>query len=121
MKKVLVILVVLAVSAASTFAVNPDKTEVFYKLNNEKVFNGLTKYLGASYEQKEYLKVVFERTELKMKNAERRGDEKAYDNAVVFNLANAKYFLSGDQYRKYLTLLNLTLSNTNYVLYAEEK
>ena len=121
MKKVLVILVALAVSTVSTFAVNPEKSEVFYKLNNEKVFNGLNKYLGTSGEQAENLKFIFETTETKMKKAEKRNDDNAFDKAVVFNLANAKYLLSQAQYRKYLMLLNLTLANKDLDVYAELK
>lgn len=121
MKKMLFVLAVLVASATSTYAVTPDKTEVFYKLNNEKVFNGLMKYLQVNSEQAENLKVVFESTELKIKNAERKGDEKAYDNAVVFNLANTRYLLSSAQYRRYLTLINLTMNNHfNYLSYNEK-
>ena len=119
MRKMFVILAILVASATSTFAVNPEKTEVFYKLNNEKVFNGLMRYLDTNNDQTENLKVVFEYTESKMKNAEKKGDDKAYDKAVIFNLANAKYFLSRAQYKKYLTLLNLSLNNTNYLALNE--
>lgn len=120
MKKTLIILAVLVAGATSTFAVNPEKTEVFYKLNDKNVFNGLMKYLDANNEQTDYLKTVFESTEMKIKNAEKRSDEKAYDNAVVFNLANARYLLSREQYRKYLTMLNLSMSNNQNLSLNEE-
>lgn len=110
MKKVIVVLVAFAVSTASTFALNPDKKEVFYKLNNQKVFNGLSKYLRTSEVQNDQLKSVFTLTEMKMKAASKSNDNNAYNNAVVYNLANAKFHLSEEQYRKYLTLLNLTLT-----------
>ena len=119
MKKTLIILAVLVASATSTFAMNSGETEAFLQLNEKKVFNGLMKYLGTNSEQADYLKTVFESTEKKIKNAERRSDEKAYDNAVVFNLANAKYVLSHEQYRKYLITLNLSMSN-NQNLSANE-
>ncbi|VBB46872.1 conserved exported hypothetical protein [uncultured Paludibacter sp.] len=113
MKKVLIMLVVIVASATSTFAMNPAKTELFNKLNNERVFSGLMKYLDTNSEQEKDLKFVFESTKTKIKNAEMKNDEKAYDNAIIFNLANARYLLSTAQYRKYLTVLNLSLSNDN--------
>ena len=121
MKKVLVVLAVLAASAASTYAVNPDDTAVFYKLTNKTVFNGLTRYLGTNSEQNEYLKSVFESTENMMKNAETKSDDTAYYKAVTFNLANVKYLLTHEQYRKYLIMLNLTLANNAYPMFVQEK
>lgn len=123
MKKVIVAIAILVASATSTFALNPEKTDVFYKLNNERVFNGLIKYLETNDEQTENLKYIFKKTENKIKHANQKNDEIAFENAIVFNLANAKHILSGKQYRKYLTLINLTISNDNYynALLAENK
>jgi len=43
--------------------------KVFYKLNDEKTFNSLVRYLDVTDEQEEKLKYVFSLTENKMKNA----------------------------------------------------
>lgn len=51
----------------------------------------------------------------RIKNEERR--EKKIREAVVENLSLMKSVLSGEQYRKYLTLLNLTLRNKGLDVY----
>ena len=121
MKKFFLTFAVIAASLTSTFAVTSEKTEVFYNLNNEKVFNGLTKYLDTDNEQAEILKMIFESTEMKMKRAEKKNDEKAYEKAVIFNLGNARHLLTRAQYRKYLALLNLTLASKDFEAYTASK
>ena len=111
MKKVLV-LVMVAV-ATSMFAINPGNCKVVYKLNNEPTFNALVRYLDVDDSQADQLKYVFELTENKMKTALKSDNEIAVDNALLFNVGNAKYILSDNQYRKYLVILNLSINNNN--------
>lgn len=122
MKKIMFTILVMAASAASIKAINPVDCEVFYKLNNEATFNGLMKYIDADGDQAENLKYVFELTEKKMKTANSAENESANDKAVNFNLANAKRILSTDQYKKYLSMINLTINNRyEEVLLTENK
>ena len=111
MKKILVIVMVLVAGATSTFAMNPTDYEVFYKLNNTSTFNGLVRYLNADSEQAESLKYVFELAENKIKTALKAENEVDAEKAMNFNLANAKDILTPRQYKKYLTIINLTINN----------
>jgi len=111
MKKVLVL--VMVAFATSAFALNPGNYKVVYKLNNEPTFNALVRYLDADDSQAEQLKYVFELTENKMRTALKSDNETAVDNVLTFNVGNAKYILSDNQYRKYLVVLNLSVNNTN--------
>ena len=111
MKKVLVL--VMVAFATSAFALNPGNYKVVYKLNNEPTLNALVRYLDADDSQAEQLKYVFELTENKMRSALKSDNETAVDNVLTFNVGNAKYILSDDQYRKYLVVLNLSVNNTN--------
>ncbi|MDD4993842.1 MAG: hypothetical protein PHR83_16595 [Paludibacter sp.] len=111
MKKILVIVMVLVAGATSTFAVNPAEYDVFYKLNNPSTFTGLMKYLDADGEQAEYLKLVFTMAEDKMKAALKADNEADAEKAMNFNLGNAKNILTSYQYKKYLTIINLTVNN----------
>ena len=111
MKKVLVLAMV--AFATSAFALNPGNYKVVYKLNNEPTFNALVRYLDADNSQADQLKYVFELTEFKMKSALKSDNEKAVDKVLLFNVANAKYILSDNQYKKYLTVLNLSVNNDN--------
>jgi hypothetical protein len=113
MKKILLVLVVLVAGATSTYAISPIETGVFYTFNNEPVFNRLVKYLNADGDQADNLKYIVEVTESKMKAAAKNGNDAALDKAVNFNLANAKSILSHSQYIKYLSMINLTISNRN--------
>ena len=113
MKKILVIVMVLVAGATSTFAVNPAEYDVFLKLNNPSTFTGLVKYLEADSEQADYLKLVFEMAENKMKAALKADNEVEAEKAMNFNLGNAKNILTSHQYKKYLTIINLTVNNRN--------
>jgi len=121
MKKMLVIVMVLVAGATSTFAMNPTDYEVFYKLNNTSTFNGLVKYLKADSEQAENLKYVFEIAENKMKVALNSDNEADAEKAMNFNLGNAKNVLSPRQYKKYLAIINLTISNRSEEVLLTEK
>jgi len=113
MKKILVIVMVLVAGVTSTFAVNPADYDVFCKLNNSATFRGLVKYLNADSEQAEYLKEVFSLTEAKMTTALKADNEAAAEKAMNFNLGNAKNVLTSYQYKKYLAIINLTVSNNS--------
>lgn len=120
MKKIL--LVVLVAISTTGFAINPLDYEVFYKLNNKSTFNSLVRYLDTDYTQTNQLEYVFSVTENNLKSASKTGNESAAQKAVYFNLGNVKNILSQDQYRKYLTLLNLSIINRyNETMLASEK
>jgi hypothetical protein len=121
MKKMMLVLAVLVAGATSTYAVNPVETGVFYTINDEPVFNRLMKYIDADGEQSDNLKYIFEATTNKLKTATKSGNEAAYNKAVSFNLANAKNILSHSQYIKYLSMLNLTMTNRYQELALSEK
>ena len=109
MKKVLVL--VMVAIATSAFAVNPGNYKTVYKLNNESTFNALTRYLAVDENQADQLKYVFQLTESKMKSALKSENELAADKVLLFNVANAKYILTDEQYKKYLVVLNLSVNN----------
>jgi hypothetical protein len=113
MKKMMFILVVLVAGVTSTYAINPIESGVFYACNNGPVFNRLMKYLNADDEQADNLKYIVDATESRMKAAEKSKNEVAFDNAVNFNLANVRNILSHSQYIKYLSMINLTITNRN--------
>lgn len=123
MKKIIFMIMVLVAGATTTTkAINPVDCEVFYKLNNETTFNGLMKYLDASGEQEESLKLVFSLTEKKLKDAISNENEGATEKAIDFNVGNVKRALSEEQYKKYLSIINLTINNRyEEVLLTENK
>ena len=118
MKKVLVL--VMVAFATSAFALNPGNYKAVYKLNNEPTFQALVQYLHADESQADQLKYVFELTENKMRKALKSDNETAIDNALLFNVGNAKYILSDNQYRKYLVVLNLSINNSNEELLTQK-
>ena len=118
MKKVLVL--VMVAFATSAFAMKPSNYKAVYKLNNEPTFNALVRYLNVDDSQADQLKYVFELTENKMKSALKSDNEAAVDKALLFNVGNAKYILSDNQYRKYLVVLNLSINNSNEELLTQK-
>jgi len=118
MKKVLVLAMV--VFATSAFALNPGNYKAVYKLNNESTFNALARYLDVDESQADQLKYVFELTENKMRSALTSDNEAAINKAMSFNVGNARYILSDDQYRKYLVILNLSVNNNNQELLTQK-
>lgn len=113
MKKILVSIMVVFAVATSSFAINPAKYEMFYKLNNESNFNSMVRYLNANDDQKDQLKYVFLKTEKKMKSALKKEDLMAAEKVLYFNLGNAKYILTEDQFKKYLAVINVSIYNIN--------
>ena len=111
MKKVLVL--VMVAIATSVFAINASNYKAVYKLNNEPTFNALVRYLDADDTQADQLKYVFQLTENKMRTALKSDNETEVENVLLFNVGNAKYILSANQYKKYLVVLNLSINNAN--------
>ena len=118
MKKVLVL--VMVAFATSAFAISPANYKAVYKLNDETTFNSLVRYLDVDDTQADQLKYVFELTENKMKSALKSDKESAVDKVLLFNVANAKYILSDNQYKKYLAVLNLSINNDNEELLTQK-
>jgi hypothetical protein len=119
MKKIiLTALCVLAVFSNSA-AMELNDYKVFNKLNNEKTVQSLANYLKTDEAQTENLKYLFELTEQKVNTALAKGSEEAAEKALFFNLGNVKYLLSAEQYKKYLIVLNLTVSGNENLLVAE--
>lgn len=95
------------------------------KLNDESTFKGLTRYIGADYDQREALKYIFSESERKKEAVEKqiadgKATNKDLDKVLYFNLANAKAVLSPDQYRNYLIVLNMTENNKAAELLSEK-
>lgn len=120
MKKILILAIIALTTAVNSFALDLNEYKVFYKLNNEKTFNSLVRYLDAEGDQKEQLRYIFSLTERKMKNALDAENETAAEKAMWFNLANAKSILSVEQYKKYLVAINLSVYVDNGEYYAEK-
>jgi len=110
MKKILVL--VMVAFATSAFALNPGNYKAVYKLNDETTFNSLVRYLNVDDSQVDQLKYVFQLTENKMRSALKSNNEGAADKVLLFNVGNAKYILSDNQYKKYLVVLNLSINNS---------
>lgn len=111
MKRLFTTVVALVAFSATSFATN--NYAVLEKLNNEKVFKGITRYLKTTGEQDEQLKFVFAESSKKLK----RNSEKA----MLFNLGNVKAVLSPEQYKKYLVVINMSVVKDSQTEYIAEK
>ncbi len=111
MKRLLVLSVVALSFVATTFASEP--TSVIDKLNDQKTFDRVANYLGADYDQREGLQYVFNESSRRLNKATEKGATvgEATEKALYFNLANARVILSSEQYKKFLSLINLTINN----------
>ena len=118
MKKVLVLLMV--AFATSAFAVNPTNYKVVYKLNNETTFKSLARYLEVNDSQADQLKNVFKVTENEMQTALSFNNMLLADNVLLYNVKNTKYILSDEQYKKYLSILNLSVNNESEELLSQK-
>lgn len=124
MKKILVVVLVFIAMSTTAFSLTPEDYGVFYKLNNESTFKGLINYLNADTEQADYLKQIFEVTAFELKNASKNSNKNVVEDVLNYNLFNSKCILSDKQYKKYLTLINLSindkskdlLKNDNFIL-----
>lgn len=111
MKRLFTAVVALVAFSATGFASN--NYEVLNKLNEDKVFRGITRYLGTSGDQDEKLRFVFEESSKKLKRDSER--------AMNFNLGNVKAVLTPEQYRKYLVVLNMSVSREVQTEFIAEK
>jgi hypothetical protein len=121
MKKIFSLVVILVAFGASVSAVNPSDYSVFYQLNNSTTFNSLVRYLDVDYNQADELKYVFSLTENKLNSAIKADNDVSAEKAMRFNLANAKAILSDGQYKKYLSMLNVSIYNEKVTLLAQNK
>jgi len=119
MKKILIVVLGLVVSATSAFALDTNKYEVFSILDNESTFYGLVSYLDVDNNQVEKLDIVFSMTEEKMASALKENNEVAAEKAMYFNLGNAKSVLNEGQYKKYLAIINATVNNSKSIDYSD--
>ena len=119
MKKILIVVLGLVVSATSAFALDTNKYGVFSILNNESTFYGLVRYLDVDSNQVEKLDIAFSMTEDKMEAALEKNNEVAAEKAMYFNLANAKSVLNEGQYKKYLAIINATVNNSKSIDYSD--
>jgi hypothetical protein len=117
MKKVLVILVVIFSTMASASALELYEYGVYYKLNNERTFNSLNKYLQLNDCQQRNLKTEFLLTSERIKKAVETGNEKAASDAMEANLSSLKEILSEEQYSMFVTALNTTIENSRTMDY----
>ena len=120
MKKIILSVVLVLAVYGNSFAMELSDYKVFSKLNNEATLRSLVRYLNADEEQQGQLQYLFELTERKVKNAVNNGDSYEAEKALYFNLGNMKHMLSQEQYKKYLVVLNLTVSGNEEVLLAEK-
>lgn len=120
MKKIVLSALLMLAVCGSTFAMDLSDYKVFSKLNNDATLRSLVRYLKADADQSDKLKYIFELTERKVNSAVNKGDEKSAEKAMFFNLGNAKYVLSADQYKKYLLVLNMTVAGREEDIYVAE-
>jgi len=121
MKKILVLIVVCVGYSISTFAFNPSDYKSFHKLNTKATFTGLVGYIDADQEQAAFLKNVFKVTDEELTNAAKKENIATADNVIKYNLHNAKCILSEEQYKRYLTYLNVYLNNESELSMISEK
>ena len=119
MKKIVLSALFALAVYGNSFAMELNDYKVFSKLNNEATLRSLDRYLNADEVQEYQLKYLFELTERKVNSAVKKGDEAEAEKALYFNLGNAKYMFSEEQYKKYLVVLNLTVAGNDEILVAE--
>ena len=122
MKKLFISAIAILAFSSVSFASDYD---FMNKLNNESTFKGLSRYIGADYDQRDALKYIFSETEKKKAAVERDiADGKAtkadLDKVLYFNLANVKAVLSPEQYKDYLVVVNMTQNNKASELLSEK-
>lgn len=120
MKKIVILVAIAIATLGNAHAMELNEYRVFYKLNDISTFNSLVRYLDASDEQAEQLNYIFDMTERKLNYANKKASTVAAEKAMMFNLGNAKYILSSEQYRKYLIVLNVSRFS-EYDTLAENK
>lgn len=121
MKRLFVLGLAVLAFGASTFA--SDNKTVTEKLNNKVTQQAVARYLDTDYQQTAHLEYIFSEASKRHNKAIAKGasTEEAAKIALNFNLANARVVLSTEQYKKFLSVLNVTLMNaSNYALFAEK-
>lgn len=119
MKKLFILLVAVFAFATSGFAAN--EYDLFASLNDKSKLNAISNYIQADFQQKNQLGEIFRLSAEKLDKALKANDDVSAKKALYFNLANAKAVLSPAQYRKYLTVLNLTYLNRQESLLVAER
>jgi hypothetical protein len=109
MKKL--ILVMMVAMATSAFGINPNVAKVFSKMNNAASLKYISNYLNADESQTAELESIFYCTDELLKTSINETTESYAASAVNYNLTSMKSVLSSDQYRKYLVLVNLSITN----------
>ena len=117
MKKVLVMAVLALTTITGAYANEVNEYNVFNKLNNEKTFKSLNRYLKLNDCQQVNLKTEFLLTTDKLKKAVESNDEMAIQDAMTANLINLKEILTPEQYEKFVIALNTTIENVREVQY----
>lgn len=97
--------------ATSAFGINPNVSSVFSKMNNEATLKLVSNYLNADDAQTAELESIFYCTDQLLKSAKNESTESYAASAVNYNLSSIKSVLTPAQYSKYLTLVNLSISN----------
>lgn len=90
--------------------------EFMTKLDDRKTFRAVSSYVGANFEQHDAMRMILETSASKMEKAIEANDEARVTKALNFNLANMRAILTKEQYRKYLTLLNVSYYNKQNLL-----
>ncbi len=125
MKKLIVMIMLVFAGASTTMnaqmGLELKDYNFFYKMSNQSTFSSLVRYLEINSEQAEQLRYVNSLTERKLNNANRRESTVAAERAMLFNLGNAKFILSPDQYRKYLIVLNVSRFSNHEEFLADNK
>lgn len=102
---------------STTFAVaQVSDFEFMTKMNEGKSLKALAKYVEAGFEQYGDMRMVLNSSAYKMEKAIESNDEAQVKKALNFNLANMRAILTKEQYRKYLTLLNVSYYNKQNLL-----
>lgn len=109
MKKMMLLLMV--AMATSAFGINSKVYGVFSKMNNESTLKYITTYLNADDSQTAELETIFDCTDKLLKSAEVENTESLAASAVNYNLSSMKSVLTSSQFRKYLVLVNMSISN----------
>jgi hypothetical protein len=110
MKKLIFIMMV-AAATTSAFGINPNVSTVFSKMNNETTLKYISNYLNADDSQIAELESIFYCTDQLLKSSKNEAGESYAASAVNYNLTSMKNVLSNAQYRKYLVLVNLSITN----------
>ena len=116
MKKVMILAVALLSMTTTTFAAdeNASATTATAAYNMNVNMNSLTEALSLNIDQAEAVADVHKNFTAEMMNAAIAPNEERkpmMDKAIVKDLKYMHSILSGNQYRKYVMLLNATLAN----------